>query len=187
MEFIKKFQAYINNLDETRFYQYMLGFLISIGLITASLMFNYYRTTSKLKRELNALNETRDEVRILLDKAQHVKKEQKEVDEIIAQDPNFKIAGYFEDVLTNLNLQDKKDKNLEVTSPAQEGRYQESVLNARFSAMTMQQLTELLKTIDQNKRIFTKELEITASNKTPNTIDVSLTIATLEPQTQNIE
>lgn len=108
------------------------------------------------------------------------------MDEIIAQDPNFKIAGYFEDVLNKLGLASKKSSKLEVTTPAQEGRYQETVLNAKLSDMSMKELTELLKEIEQNKRVFAKELEITASKKTANTIDVNITIATLEAQTQEI-
>lgn len=187
MEFIEKIQAYLTQMDENKFYQYLLIFLIIVGTLMGGLMFYYYRTTKNLKRQILGINDTREEVRLLLDKAQHVKTEQKEVDELIAQDPNFKIAGYFEDVITKLGLSSKKASKLEVTSPAREGRYQESILNARFSDMTMQELTELLKEIEQNRRVFTKELEITASKKTPNTIDVNLVIATLEPRSQEIE
>lgn len=185
-ELIQKLQLFLDQLDTTRFYKYVGAFLAGAGFIMIALMFQYYRTIGSLKKQINAINETRQEVRILLDKAQHVKKEQKEVDELIAQDPNFKIAGYFEDVLNKLGLASKKASKLEVTSPAQEGRYQESVLNARFSDMTMKDLTELLKEIEQNKRVFAKELEITASKKTANTIDVNFTIATLEPQMQEL-
>jgi len=165
MEFIQKLQSYLDQLDEKRFYQYCGAFLVIVGLGMSILMFQYYRTIKSLKNQISAINETREEVRLLLDKAQHVKKEQKEVDEIIAQDPNFKIAGYFEDIITKLGLASKKASKLEVTVPAQEGRYQESVLNARFADMTMKELTELLKEIEQNKRVFSKELEITASKK----------------------
>ena len=52
--------------------------------------------------------------------------------------------------------------------------------------MTMKDLTELLKEVEQNKRVFAKELEIIASKKTANTIDVNFTIATLEPQMQEL-
>lgn len=186
MQFIQKIQTFLDQLDEARFYQYVSALLLGVGIIMSGLMFQYYRTIGSLKKQIQAINETREEVRILLDKAQHVKKEQKDVDEIIAQDPNFKIAGYFEEVLTKLNLASKKASKLEVTAPAQEGRYQESVLNARFSDMNMKELTELLKEVEQNKRVFAKELEIATSKKTPHTIDVNFTIATLEPQTQEL-
>src|SRR5579872_2800012 len=186
IEQIQKIQNILDQLDTTRFYRYAGAVLTGIGLIMLALMFQYYRTIGSLKKQINGINETRTEVRILLDKAQHVKQEQKEVDEIIAQDPNFKIAGYFEDVLNKLGLASKKSSKLEVTTPAQEGRYQETVLNAKLSDMSMKELTELLKEIEQNKRVFAKELEITASKKTANTIDVNVTIATLEAQTQEI-
>jgi hypothetical protein len=50
----------------------------------------------------------------------------------------------------------------------------------------MKNLTELLQEIELNKRVFTKELDITASSKQPGTIDVSLTIVTLEPKPKEI-
>ncbi len=48
-----------------------------------------------------------------------------------------------------------------------------------FAAMTMQQLVDLLYKIEQNERVYTKDLKITKKSKSP-TIDVSLVIATLE-------
>ena len=75
-----------------------------------------------------------------------------------------------------------KKISIEVSSRAREGRYQERILLARFAGMTMKELTELLQEIEFNKRVFTKELDITVAKKVPGTIDVGLTIAALEPK-----
>lgn len=181
MDFLIKIQAYLDNIDAKHFYRYCLGFIAALCLISSLIMFQYYRKVRSLKNKIETVNGMREEVRTILGKVQHVKKEQREVDELLKQDPNFKIAGYFEEVLSKTGLNRKK-ASLEVTSPAREGKYQESLLNVKLTDMTMKELTELLQEIEQNKRVFTKELEITASRKNANSIDVNLTIATLEPR-----
>ena len=181
MEIIEKIYTYISDLDEKRFYQYVIGFLCAVGLFMLLIMFQYYRSVSSLKSQIAQINDSREQARTILDKGLIVKKEQQEIDAIIAKDENFKIAGYFEDLLAKLGLSNKKD-SLEVTSPEREGKYRESVLTAKFSGMTMKELTELLQELELNRRVFTKELEIADSQKTANSIDVTLTIATLEPK-----
>ena len=145
------------------------------------IMFQYYRSVSSLKTTISLINDAREQARTILDKGQVVKKEQREIDTIIAKDENFKIGQYFEDLLAKLGLSNKSAP-LEVSSPEREGKYRESVLTAKFSGMSMKELTELLQELELNGRVFTKELEITASKKPPNSIDVTLTIATLEPK-----
>ena len=183
MEFIEKIYAYISNLDEKRFYQYIIGFLCAVGLLMLLVMFQYYRSISSLKSQIAQLNDEREQARTILDKGQIVKKEQREIDTIIAKDENFKIQEFFEDLLAKLGLSQKVETDsLEVTSPEREGKYRESVLTAKFSGMTMKELTELLQELELNPRVFTKELEITSSQKPANSIGVTLTIATLEPK-----
>ena len=182
MQILTKVQTYLNAIEEKRFYQYLIGFGAAIFLALVAITFQYYRKVSSLKAEINTINESRDEIRRLLEKAQLVKKEQKEIDAILGKDENFKIAGYFGDVLAKLGLANKKASDLLVNTPSREGKYQESDLQAKFTGMTMKELTELLQEIDLKKRIFPKELDITVSQKTPGTIDVTLTIATLEPK-----
>jgi hypothetical protein len=187
MEILNKIQTYLNSIDEKRFYQYLIGFCIMIVLLFAGILFQYYRTMSRYKAEIARINEDRLEARNLLAKAQLVKNEQKQINAILAKDENFKIAGYFEDLLGKLGLADKQSSKAEVSTPSREGKYQESILQAKFSGMTMKDLTELLQEIEFNKRVFTKELDITVSPKTAGTIDVTLTIATLEPKPKEIK
>ncbi len=49
--------------------------------------------------------------------------------------------------------------------------------------MNMRELSELLNVLEQNKRVYTKELEVQKSRKSPRAIEVQLTIATLQPRT----
>lgn len=183
MELLDKMQAYLNSLDQKRFSQYMIGILCAITALLALLLFQYYRTISRLKAEAVTINELREEERTILDKASRIKKDQKEIDAVLAQDKNFKIAGYFEDLIEKLGLAQKKP-SIEVNKVSREGKYQESILQALFTVLSMKELTELLQEIELNKRVFIKELDITPSKKQPNSIDVTLIIATLEPKQQ---
>ncbi len=181
MEILDKMQAYLNSLESKRFHQYLAGLIGVIILLIGLTMFQYYRKVRYLKSEINRVNEEREETRTILDKAHIVKKEQKEIDAVLAQDENFKIAHYFEDLIGKLGLSDKK-LSIEVSTPSREGKYQESILQAKFGGMSMKDVTELLQDIEMKKRVFTKELDIIASQKQEGTIDVALTIATLEPK-----
>lgn len=181
MELFDKMQAYINSIDQKRFFQYIIGLLSVIVVALALLFFNYYRIVRGLKTEAITINELREEEQTILDKAAQIKKDQKEIDAILAQDENFKIAGYFKELIEKLGLA-QKISSTEVTPASQEGKYQESKLQAQFAAISMKQLTELLQEIELNKRVYIKELDIVPSKKQPNSIDSTLVIATLEPK-----
>ncbi len=181
MELLDKLQAYLNALDQKRFYQYITGMLSIIALLMGLLMFQYYRKMRSLKADATAINELREEERTILNQAQKIKKDQKEIDAILAQEKNFKIAGYFEDLIGKLGLAQKKS-SVEVTTAPREGKYQENILQAKFTSISMKELTELLQEVELNKRVFIKELDMSPSKKQPNSIDVTLIIATLEPK-----
>ncbi len=186
MEFLNKIQSYLTSLDQKRFYQYIGGALGIVAVVMLLLMFQYYRKISSLKSTIATTNEEREEVKKILDKARQIKKDQKEIDAILAQNPNFKIAGYFEDLTSRLGLAQKRSSVEEVSTVVSEGKYQESVLQAKFTSITMKDLAQLLQEIELNKRVFTKELDITKAQKQANSIDVSLTIATLEPKPKEL-
>ena len=78
----------------------------------------------------------------------------------------------------------QKKLSTEVSTASPEGHYQESILQARFTVLSMKEVTELLQEIELNKRVFIKELDIATSKKQANSIDVTLIIATLEPKQQ---
>ena len=103
------------------------------------------------------------------------------VEETLAKDTDFKIGGYFKNLLTKLNLRDKEIAEETSTSDLEEN-YRKSELNAKFEDMTMKELTELLQEIEHNSRIAMERLEITKSKKQPKTIEVNLTISTLLPK-----
>lgn len=181
MTFFDTIQTKIASLDEKTWYQYLAitaGFLfLLIGLI----LYFYFSSTSKWEDRINEINESRIETKRLLDKAEKVHKERAEVIAILAEDPNFKIKEYIQDVLEKIGIFGNVTTG-NVTQIARADNYREDVATYQINSITMKQLTEFLNEIDENKRVFTKDLDITKSKKIPHTIDVDIRIATLMPK-----
>ena len=123
----------------------------------------------------------RKEVADLLGEFESVKKKEKEVSEILDQDRNFKIAQFMLNVMRDVDLAQNNSKEPELVEEELDNEYTEIKLVTSFVNLNMQQLCMLLTKIDQDERIYTKEVIITKVPKKP-FIDVTLEIATLKPK-----
>jgi hypothetical protein len=109
------------------------------------------------------------------------------VNNILAENPDFKIDGFFTDLLSKTGLERNKKETSISYADRGDKDYREVLLTAKFDTMNMRQLCELLNEIEQNNMVYTKELDIVKSKKIPNTIDVTLTIATLQKKPETTE
>ncbi|TET06140.1 hypothetical protein E3J79_02960 [Candidatus Dependentiae bacterium] len=177
MGLLDRIRDYITDFEEKELYRYVIIFLGSIILLIGVLLFYHYRTISNLRLRIKSINKMREEdVQVILSKANYIQRQLQDIDTLLAEDKNFKIVGYFKDVLDKLNLADKKviETSSQIERPDQ---YRESILDISFDDMDMKQLTELLKELEENRRIFIKKLEILRS-KTPKKLEVNMTIGT---------
>lgn len=185
MALLERIKLFIEELDEKTFYRYAALFIAACTLLSGTIGFFYYRRVATLIKQIKRINRLREEdVRVLLEDAHQVEQQRAAVDAILSQDIDFKIAGYFKNLLEKLNLQDKIVTEAEATTVEREDNYRESELNAKFGDLNMKEVTELLQELEQNPRISTKRLEITASKKKQKTVDVQITITTLLPKTE---
>lgn len=181
-ELFAKIRSFIQSLDTKDFYKYLailLGIVIALSIF---FIWRFYRKTNTLEQRIITINEQREVAKKILEQSERIKRHKMEVDKMIAQDPGFKLGGYFTALLVELHLTDKRMGTEEITQVDLEGKYRESILKTKFTDMNMKEVTELLNKLDQNKRIITKELELVSVKKGQPTIDVTLTIATLEPK-----
>lgn len=183
MQFIQKLYAYFDALERAKVYRYIIISVVGVLLLAGVSLYYVHRTVQSLQSELEEINDLRvNRVQPILRRIEHVKQQRKEVNAILAEDEAFKIGGYLDEKLDLLGIANNK-KEETATQVVLDDNYRESILSVKFAEITMKQLTELLNIIEQNKRIYTKALDITRSTKAPRTIDVSLTIATLQPRT----
>lgn len=182
MKFIDTLQSHIAALDEKNWYKYLAivgGIFI---LILAGILFFYYRSIAQWDERITTINEDRTEAKRLLDKAERIRKERTEVMALLEEDPNFKIKQYMQDIFDKLGIRANVSVERGAVVTSRDDNYSETEVPYQISGITMKNVTELLKELDENKRIFTKELDISKSKKIPHTIDVDIRVATLMPK-----
>jgi hypothetical protein len=182
VKWVESIQSYITSLDRQHLYRFIGGVLVGIILVILVVVYIRYSYIQQGLARLSDINEQRERIKVILTSAQRVKKQRQEVDAMLAKDEGFTISGYLETVLKRLHLSDKTTIG-EHSQVDLENGYRESTRNIRLTGMNMKEVCELLRELEQNERIYTKELEITRSSRQPQTIDVMLSVATLEPRT----
>ena len=184
MTFLEPIKNFINKTDSKTFSYYIIGYVAGSALLCICIIFYYYRSIGALQKKIKNINVAREEVLVILEKESSVRQQRSAVEETLAKDTDFKIGGYFKNLLIKLNLKDKEIAEETSTADLEE-KYRKSELSAKFEDMSMKELTELLQEIEQNSRIATNRLEITKSKKKPKTIEVAITISTLLPKIES--
>jgi len=188
MVILDKIRAYFDSLETNMFYYYIAGYLSVCLILSGVVVFYYYKNVNQLQKQLKRLNiERKDTVRTILESEASIEQQRVTVESVLSQNPDFKIAGYFKDLLNKLNLKNKEIQEAETTTTTErEDNYRETELNAKFENMTMKELTELLQALEQNPRISTKRLDITKTRRDSKTIEVLITITTLLPKVTEV-
>lgn len=182
MNFFETLQIRIARIEKKRWYQYLAAAAAIIFLLAGIIFYFYYSSISRWQARIEEINDSRAQARRLLAKAQMVQKDKEAVTRLLAEDPNFKIKAYIQDILEKVGMRSNvlSDKGLQVS--ATEDSYREEVVTYQLGGITMKQLTEFLNEIDNNPRIYVKELEISKSKRVPRTVDVDIKIATMMPK-----
>jgi len=178
MKLIENITTYVDNLSIKRFYLYSGIFVGSVFLIHGFIMFNHYNTKQTLENQIEETNELREkEIKNILTSAYQVRKQKETFNALLAQDPDFKIGSFMQDLLTDFGL---TAETKSITRTEREENYLEEIMTLQLVDLNTQQAVELIDKIETAPRINIKNLEITKSRKKPNTIEVTLTIAALQ-------
>lgn len=182
MEWLKSLYEYIQTVEQKRVYQYIAGILITLSVLVLVVLYvrSSYRDSALTR--LADINEQREQVKRIITNAQKIKQQRAQVNAMLAKDDSFKITSYLDTVLKKLHLSEKTTIG-EHSQVDRENGYRESTRKITLVNMNMKELSELLHELEQNERIYIKDLEIVRSSRTPQTIDVMLSVATLEPRT----
>jgi len=173
---------FVQELDSREFYRYLAiaggVFLLIIGVI----FFFQRRQIKELDRRLANVNKQRSVVRKILQGHALVEKQRQEVNTILDREPNFRIKEFFQLAVKDLGLTRMMSKDPVVLDNDLGNGYTETQLESNFKKLDMKQVEELMDKIEQNNRLFTKELALTKSRFAPK-VDATLIIATLQPKT----
>ena len=178
MGILEKAREYVAGLEENELNRYIVIVIGIIVLLMMTLLFYHYRTVSNYRLRIKKINQLREEkVQDILARAEYLEKQREEINTILAEDKNFKTIWYFDRVKQKLQLTNKEVRE-QLSQIERTDQYLESILNVTFDDIDMKQVTELLKELEENKRIFIKKLDIAKSKKIPQKLEVSMTIGT---------
>lgn len=171
---------YLRSLEykEAASYTALTG--VAIGALFGLLVYNHLSRVSRWHTKFETINKDRKKAASLLQRHAVVNEQQHAVETILSKDPNFRIKEFFTEVVAETGLSSANSKPAELSEPQDlRNGYSEVKLVAGFSGISMRQLCEFLYKIEQNERVFTREIDITKSPKMA-AINVVITIATLQ-------
>jgi hypothetical protein len=174
-------QNKLATIDERTWYKYLGAGLALFILILSAILFFYFRSVHTLQQRIESINEEREDTRKIIAKAAQIQKQRDMVNSLLQDDPNFKINEFMQDLLIKLNIFNNfvSQNNSKID---RDNNFVENIMSYQIAGISMRQLTQLLSDIDENPRVFTKDLDITKSKKVPHAIDIGITIATMMPK-----
>lgn len=183
MTFFEMLESRITTIDKKTWYTYLAITAGVIFTLIAAILFFYFRSIWHSEQRIGNINETRIEAKRILNKADRVQKERATITALLEEDPNFKIKAYVQETLENVGISYQNNVSAEnVVTTTGDDNYVVDIATYQLTGLTMKQLTEFLDALENNKRVFIKELDISKSKKIPRTIDVGITIATMMPK-----
>jgi hypothetical protein len=180
MAVLSRIKDFIRGLDERELYLYMGGFLAFMLLLLGLLIYLHYSRVNRYMTDLKRLDTQRGQTRKILSNYKSVNLQQARVEEILAENKNFRIGEAYGTIINRLRLGGHQQELPTPTSGETVSGKTEVLLHSHLTGISMKQLTDLLSEIANVIQMYPKDLVI---KKMPNAqaVDVDLTVATLEP------
>ena len=179
MVLLEYIRDYIGRYDDRQLKRAFVLTGTALFFIIVYLFYVKHKNREDFLLRISSLNKERVRTQKIISLRSLLKSERQDADLLLNEDKNFRLLDYFNILMKEIGLVPSSDPQVAAPRDLDMG-YNEIELTALFMNINMKQLVVLLENIDKNKRIYTKELVIDKSQKTP-TIDIKLTIATLEP------
>jgi len=180
MNIFNTFIAYLQQFDENEKLKY-IGVIIGIIVLGSGIfLYRFSYTTNLLIKRLQRTNKLRIEAEPILLRYAQVMQQKKRVDTMLNNNPNFRTIELLTTTLRELSLSSFLTKEPEITNQNVVDGYIEQKVFCRLNGVTMQQIVNLLAKIEQNERVYTKDITITRSTSSPSVLDLVIEVATIE-------
>lgn len=180
MEWLDKLRDYIRNLESRDLYKNFGAFFGCLVLLLALMFYLHYRRVGRSIANLKTLDTLRAETKKIIASHKAVVAQKEKVNELLAQNKNFRIAEAYQTIVQKLGLLPKITEPIspvigETISPEKT----EVTVTSHFTGISMKNLTDLLSQIAAVPQLYTKELIIKRAPQ-GHLVDIDITIATLE-------
>lgn len=179
MNFITKMLQDIYQLSNKIFIQIIIIIIFLIILISGFFIYRFYSKKHTLISDVKKIYELKNKTGQLIEEKKSIEKEKDNIIQIINEDINFKPIQFFDNVLEELRLKNYLDTQKVSLKNIENSEYEEVNLDVYLKSLNTKQMVELIKAIENNKRVYIKNLNIIKTPKIAN-IDISMTITTLQ-------
>lgn len=177
MTFLEKIQKIALPIESSEFYKNIAIYLSVLIFTMAGIIYYHHSKTTELRMALQKIYANQEEAKIILERSKVVQKQSDAVNSLLDEDKNFRLKNYFDEVVSKVNLTKYQVKEAEISEEILQKLYTEIKINVQFNGISTKQLCELLQSIEQKQRVYTKELSIIQKN---GSLLVTVTIATLK-------
>lgn len=180
MTFLNQIIDLIKQADDSELLKY---FSLSLGIflvLLGGLLYFHYDQVSWHTKQLRNLDKERTKTRTILRDTKIVKAQQKEVEDILAQDKDFRIGQAYQSIIQKSKLGSKiVDKKPTPRTGDTVSDKTELQITSTLRGLSMKEVTDFLLLIAQVPQLYTKDITIKKIPGRP-TVDVDITVATLE-------
>jgi len=179
MEALKKFAAYIQNLDTKQSQKFILITLSAVTICVCGLTYFIQEKKDELITKITQLNKLAEKAaRIIVDNKKMTEKEF-HLKDILDKNKDFTIKGFFEQFTRDLGI--TAESGWETRSETINEKFDEVTLPAVFKGQTSESLVKFLETLDKNEMVYLKELSIKKEAQGKITFDVVLATKQYKP------
>lgn len=182
MEFLEKIADFIRGLETADLYKYFGAFFAAMLIPLGLLFYIHYSKVISYKNAIKSVETQRAQTKKILSDYATVNAQKEKVEEILSQNKEFRIGEAYQSILERLGLAARQAEQVTPTTGETVSGKTEILLNSHINSITMKQLTDLLLEIAAIPQMYIKDLVIKKAPNTP-TVDIELTVATLEPST----
>ena len=180
MEFLHKIKDRVKSLETSDIYKYF-GIFFGIMLACLALLtYVHYSKVSKYTTSLKTLEKARAQTKKILRDYKAVSAQKAHVEEILAENKNFRVGEAYQSILERLGLTMRQTDQTAPTPGESISGKTEIVVSSHINGITMKQLTNLLSEIGNVPQMYTKDLVIKKNPQAP-VVDIYISVATLEP------
>lgn len=173
MKIIQRIPLYFESLSQRTFYTVVAVVVGSVLLISALLFWWGNSWVTQAQERLDEIVMQQEKVQKILEKNVQTEQEQKHIDKIIDENPDFNLLAYADSVFKRYAIRPSREKIDEVRSDF----YLERAAQFAIDETDMKTLTEIIQLFDDNERITLKEINIRPGPG--RTINVVMTVAAL--------
>lgn len=179
MEFFNNIIEKIYSFDSKDIKKYIIVTNVGIVLLITLIQFFFIWKLNNYGKIINDLNDKRKMLNLLAQRKQVIDEEKKIIQDIIANDPYFKIREFCLQIFEQNEFSSVTSKTINTFSEEiKSNGYTEVSINGTVSGISIQNAMLFLYMLEKNKRIYIKDIKIV--QLPDHILDLHFSIATLK-------